>query len=62
MAWRCQCVLKQIDRETPKDKALHLIVDNYATPKLDVATWAGGGALHKHAATFITNNKSDSNT
>ena len=33
MAWRCQCVLKQIDRETPKDKALHLIVDNYATHK-----------------------------
>jgi len=25
--------LKQIDRETPKDKALHLIVDNYATHK-----------------------------
>lgn len=25
--------LKQIDRETPRDKALHLIVDNYATHK-----------------------------
>jgi transposase len=25
--------LRQIDRETPKDKALHLIVDNYATHK-----------------------------
>ena len=25
--------LKQIERETPKDKALHLIVDNYATHK-----------------------------
>lgn len=25
--------LKQIDRETPKDKALHLICDNYATHK-----------------------------
>ena len=25
--------LKQIDRETPKDKTLHLIVDNYATHK-----------------------------
>ena len=25
--------LKQIDRETPKDRALHLIVDNYATHK-----------------------------
>ena len=25
--------LRQIDRETPKDKALHLIADNYATHK-----------------------------
>ena len=25
--------LKQIDRETPKDKSLHLVVDNYATHK-----------------------------
>jgi transposase len=25
--------LRQIDRETPKDKTLHLICDNYATPK-----------------------------
>ena len=25
--------LRQIDRETPKDKALHLIADNYATLK-----------------------------
>ena len=25
--------LKKIDRETPKDKALHLIADNYATHK-----------------------------
>ncbi len=25
--------LRQIDRETPKDKALHLICDNYATHK-----------------------------
>lgn len=24
-------VLKQIDRDTPKDKALHLIADNYVT-------------------------------
>jgi transposase len=28
--------LKQIDRETPRDKALHLIVDNYATHKHSV--------------------------
>ena len=25
--------LRQIDRETPKDRALHLICDNYATHK-----------------------------
>jgi transposase len=32
--------LRQIDRETPKDKALHLIVDNYATHKHPkVQTW-----------------------
>jgi len=32
--------LKQIDRETPKDKALHLIADNYATHKhLKVQEW-----------------------
>ena len=29
--------LKQIDRETPKNKALHLIADNYATHKHPVA-------------------------
>ena len=26
-------LLKKIDRETPKDKALHLIADNYTTHK-----------------------------
>ena len=32
--------LRQIDRETPKDKALHLICDNYATHKHPkVRTW-----------------------
>lgn len=32
--------LRQIDRETPKGKALHLIVDNYATHKhAKVQTW-----------------------
>ena len=36
--------LKQIDRETPKDKALHLIADNYATHKHpNVLQW-----LEKH--------------
>lgn len=36
--------LRQIDRETPKDKALHLIADNYATHKHPaVQTW-----LDKH--------------
>jgi len=36
--------LKQIDRETPKDKTLHLIADNYATHKHpDVKKW-----LEKH--------------
>ena len=34
--------LKQIDRETPKDKALHLIADNYATHKHPVVQkWLG---------------------
>lgn len=34
--------LKQIDRETPRDVDLHLIVDNYATPKhADVKKWLG---------------------
>lgn len=34
--------LKQIDRETPKDKALHLICDNYATHKHPtVQKWLG---------------------
>jgi AcrR family transcriptional regulator len=28
-----QCQQRQIDRETPKDKTLHLIADNYATHK-----------------------------
>jgi transposase len=36
--------LRQIDRETPKDKTLHLICDNYATHKHPkVKEW-----LHKH--------------
>jgi DDE superfamily endonuclease len=29
--------LRQIDRETPKDKTLHLIADNYATHKHSAA-------------------------
>ncbi len=34
--------LKQIDRETPKDKALHLIADNYATHQHPVVQkWLG---------------------
>jgi transposase len=34
--------LRQIDRETPKDKTLHLIVDNYATHKHpNVQAWLG---------------------
>jgi len=34
--------LKQLDRETPKDLALHLIVDNYATHKHQkVKAWLG---------------------
>lgn len=34
--------LRQIDRETPKDKALHLIADNYATHKHPkVQEWLG---------------------
>lgn len=36
--------LKKIDRETPKDKTLHLIVDNYATHKHPVVQ----GWLAKH--------------
>jgi transposase len=37
--------LKQINRETPKGKTLHLIVDNYATHKHPVVkTW-----LEKHS-------------
>jgi len=33
--------LRMIDRQTPKDKQLHLIVDNYATHKhADVLAWA----------------------
>ena len=36
--------LKTIDREVPKDLAIHLICDNYATHKHhDVGTW-----LDKH--------------
>jgi transposase len=36
--------LRQIDRETPKDKTLHLIADNYATHKHEkVQKW-----LEKH--------------
>ena len=44
--------LKQIDRETPAELQLHLIVDNYATHKhekvapLAAATPANGDALH----------------
>jgi len=34
--------LRQIDRETPKDKALHLVCDNYATHKHPkVKEWLG---------------------
>ena len=34
--------LKQIDRETPKDLAIHLIADNYATHKhAEVKAWLG---------------------
>ncbi len=37
--------LKQIDRQTPKDKALHLIVDNYATHKHPVVAGMAGEAF-----------------
>ena len=42
--------LSQIDRETPKDKALHLIVDNYATHKHPVVLkWlAKKPRIHMH--------------
>jgi transposase len=42
--------LRQIDRETPKDKALHLIVDNYATHKHEaVQAWlAKHPRFHMH--------------
>jgi transposase len=42
--------LKQIDRETPADKALHLIVDNYATHKHpNVQRWlAKHPRVHMH--------------
>lgn len=42
--------LKKIDRETPQDKALHLIVDNYATHKHpNVQKWlAKHPRLHMH--------------
>ena len=42
--------LRQIDRETPKDKALHLIADNYATHKHPrVQTWlAKHPRFHMH--------------
>ena len=42
--------LRQIDRETPKDKALHLICDNYATHKHPkVRTWlANHPRFHVH--------------
>jgi len=42
--------LKQIDRETPKDLDLHLIVDNYATHKhAKVKTWlTGHPRFHVH--------------
>jgi transposase len=42
--------LRQIDRETPKDKALHLICDNYATHKHPtVRTWlAKHPRFHAH--------------
>lgn len=34
--------LRQSDRETPKDKKLHLVCDNYATHKhLKVKEWVG---------------------
>ncbi len=42
--------LRQIDRETPKDKALHLICDNYATHKHPkVQAWVSKhGRFHMH--------------
>ena len=42
--------LRQIDRETPKDKALHLVCDNYATHKHPkVRTWlARHPRFHMH--------------
>lgn len=42
--------LRQIDRETPKDKTLHLIADNYATHKHpEVQAWlAKHQRFHMH--------------
>jgi transposase len=42
--------LKKIDRETPKDMAIHLIADNYATHKhAKVKAWlAGHPRFHMH--------------
>jgi hypothetical protein len=42
--------LRQIDRETPKDKALHLVCDNYATHKHPKVQGVVGeaSALHMH--------------
>jgi transposase len=44
--------LKQIDSQTPKDKSLHLIADNYATHKHpNVQTWL---AKHKRITMHFT--------
>jgi transposase len=44
--------LKQIDRDTPKDKALHLIADNYATHKHPIVQeWL---AKHKRITMHFT--------
>lgn len=42
--------LKQIDKQTPKDLDVHLIADNYATHKQDLAGQAPtlSHALHPH--------------
>jgi len=39
--------LRQIDRATPKDKTLHLIADNYATPKPFIRTKSARDILQK---------------
>ncbi len=42
--------LKQIDRETPKNKALHLIADNYATAQASGRLRMADQAPAHHAA------------